>query len=249
MLENTNRLLSIVVPAHNEEKTLAIVIEQVVKLELPFGYTKEILIFDDGSVDTTYRIMESLHRKYPGIVKIFQNELNLGKTRTTIKGILLSLGEYVVIQDADLEYDPSDIISIFQSAIDTDSDVVYGNRFTGKNPRGYLSFFLGNILLSSFSNLFTFWRIGKIIPDMEVCYKLVKGEIIREVAKKITAQSSFGFEPEVTAKLSRYRKEGRSLKFEVVPISYAPRSKEEGKKVTFLDGIKAIGEIIKYNLF
>lgn len=242
--------LSIIVPAYNEEKTLETIIQKVLAVELPLDYKKEIIICNDCSSDRTAEISSQLFDKYPEI-KSISNEKNQGKTQTVRRGIMASTGDFVVIQDADLEYDPQDIAFMLRELVRQQVDVCYGNRFGKYNGVIYQKNFYGNLLLSGFSSLFTSARLRVAIPDMEVCYKMIRGDVARELAPKITATSNFGFEPEITARLSRYKKNnGEVLKFLVLPINYYPRSIAEGKKIRALrDGSKALWEVVKYNLF
>jgi len=241
--------LSIIIPAWNEENTLETVVEKVLKVKLPHNFEKEIIIINDGSKDRTLEIMQNLSNKYSN-VKSFDNEKNMGKTQSVRNGILKSTGEYVIIQDADMEYEPEEISSLLNLIIEKDYDVVYGDRFGQKNAKGYIQNYLGNKFLSFVSNLFTYPRIKTKIPDMEVCYKLVKGEIARDVAQYISTKSKFGLEPEITARLARYKKDNKHLVFGIHPISYKPRSMAEGKKMrAFEEGAKAIKEIVRYNIF
>ncbi|BCX13521.1 MAG: glycosyl transferase [Candidatus Dojkabacteria bacterium] len=213
------------------------------------GWSKEIIIVNDGSKDKTFDIMKDLAKKFPE-VKIFENERNMGKTQTVKNGLLKTKGDVVVIQDADFEYYPEEIPTLLEKMIKESLDVVYGNRFGKKNKVIYWKNYYGNRFLSAFSNLFTYPRIKTWIPDMEVCYKMVNGDIFRELAKTIESKSTFGLEPEVTAKLSKYKKDGKHLKFGIIAISYKPRTIEEGKKMhAFKDGSKALFEILKFNLF
>lgn len=242
-------MLSIVIPAYNEEKTLEELVRKVHAIKFPKDYEREIIIVNDGSKDKSWQIMLKLASELEGI-RAIQNEKNMGKTQTVRNGILQSKGDYVVIQDADLEYLPEELPELLSTALLKNLDVVYGDRFGKKNKVIYWQNFFGNKALSAFSNIFTFPRIGVWIPDMEVCYKLIRGNIIREIAQEIVSKSNFGFEPEVTAKLSRYKKNGKHLRFGIVPISYIPRSIAEGKKMNAIkDGLKALREIIKFNLF
>lgn len=241
-------LLSFVIPAYNEAATIEELLMKVIGLKLPGKFIKEIIVINDSSKDDTSKIVAKMAKKYKEL-SLLNNKVNLGKTQSVKKGLLKTQGEYVVIQDADLEYDPNDVVEMLQKAINKELDVVYGDRFGGKNGVLYAGFFLGNQIVTFVSNLFTFPRVKKWIPDMEVCYKLVKGDIFRDIAKTITATSSFGLEPEVTAKLARYKVEGKKLRWGIYPISYFPRTIEEGKKIRYTDGLKAIIEIIKYNLF
>jgi len=242
--------LSIIIPAYNEEKTLAQIVLKVLSINLPEGFKKEIIICDDCSTDQTNLIATSLASQYAEI-KLLRNSKNLGKTQTVRQGLLVSSGEFVIIQDADLEYDPEDIGFLLRETLRHQADVCYGNRFGKYNGVIYLQNFYGNLFLSAISSLFTSFRLRVVIPDMEVCYKLMRGDVARELADKITATSNFGFEPEITAKLSRYKKpDGSCLRFLILPISYSPRSITEGKKMrAFRDGLLALWEIFKYNLF
>lgn len=239
--------LSIVIPAYNEEKTLEELVGRVINIQLPQNFTKEIIIVNDGSKDRTWEIMQNLASKNSEIQAI-QNEKNMGKSQTVRNGLLHTTGEWVIIQDADLEYEPNEIPDLVNLALKEDLDVVYGNRFGKKNKVIYWQNYIGNKFLSATSNIFTYPRIKTWIPDMEVCYKLIKGDVIRDIAQGIESKSNFGLEPEITAKLSKYKLNGKHLKFGIVPISYYPRSIAEGKKMkAFEDGFKAIKEIMLYN--
>lgn len=237
--------LSFVVPAYNEEKTLEEIIRRVLSLDLDL----EIIIVNDASKDNTLRIAEDIAATNSK-VKVLNNERNLGKSQSVREGILATVGDYIVIQDADLEYDPNEVVELFKMAENENLDVVYGNRFGKHNKVIYWQNYIGNKGLSAISNIFTFFRIWVWIPDMEVCYKLIRGGIARDIAKNIDSKTNFGFEPEITAKLSRYKKEGKHLSFKVMPISYFPRSIAEGKHMKAIeDGFKALLEILKFNLF
>lgn len=244
----TNKTLSIVIPVWNEEKTLKELVQKVIDVELPQGWSKEIVIVNDGSTDSSWEIMQSLAKEHK-FVKAYANERNMGKTQTVRNGLLKTSGDVVVIQDADFEYVPLELLDLLNLKIEKNLNVVYGNRFGKKNKVIYWKNYIGNRGLSFISNLFTYPRIKVMIPDMEVCYKMVDGEVFRELAAGIVSKSSFGLEPEITAKLSRYKKDGKHLKFGVVAISYIPRTMEEGKKMhAFKDGMKALKEILKFNL-
>jgi glycosyltransferase involved in cell wall biosynthesis len=245
---STDKTLSIVIPVYNEEKTLEELIMKVINLELMGGILKEIVMVNDGSKDKSWQIMLKLAAENKG-VKAFENPQNLGKSQTVRNGIMKTTGDYVVIQDADLEYEPTEINDLLKKMVMEDLDVVYGNRFGKDNKVIYWQNYIGNKALSAFSNLFTYPKLKTWIPDMEVCYKLINGDIAREVGATIESKSTFGLEPEITAKLAKYKKDGKSLKFGIVPISYYPRSIAEGKKMHAIkDGMKALREIIKFNL-
>ncbi len=243
-----NRTLSIVIPAWNEERTLEALVNKVLDVELPYEIKKEIILVNDASKDRTWEIMQNFAQKN-SMVKAYNNAQNSGKTQTVKNGISYSSGDFVVIQDADLEYEPSDFAAMLKLLVDQNLDVVYGNRFGKKNGKGYVQNYYGNLFLSLVSNLFTFARIRKWIPDMEVCYKLIRGDIARELGAKIESRSKFGLEPEITARLVRYKLNGKHLKFGIVPINYYPRTMAEGKKMNAVkDGLKALKEIFIYNI-
>lgn len=247
-------LLSIIIPAFNEEKTISEVLEKISMLKITdhnnLEIEKEIIVVNDCSGDKTEEIVTALSKKYP-IIKLLTNQENMGKSQSVKRGILDSTGDWVVIQDADLEYDPEDFVFILQQVLKNNCDVGYGNRFGIDNGIGYIANFWGNIFVSACSSIFTSARLHVYIPDMEVCYKLIRGAVAREIGKDLVSRSNFGFEPEITARLSRYKKaDNVHLKFIVLPIKYYPRTFAEGKKMHAVkDGIKAIIEIIKFNLF
>lgn len=240
--------VSIIIPAYNEEKTIELILKKVVTIDFGPNITKEIIVINDCSRDKTLEKLKTFKEIYNQLV-VLNNEKNLGKSKSVVKGILKSTGDVVVIQDADLEYDPNDLVKLYKQLVNKNLDFVYGNRFGGGNKIIYKSFYFGNHTVSFVSNLFTYFRFKKLIPDMEVCYKMIKGNIFRDIAKNMTANSNFGFEPELTAKLTRYKINAKSLQFDILPISYFPRTIQEGKKIRWKDGIKAIFEIIKYNLW
>lgn len=241
--------ISIIIPIWNEEKTLEKLVKKVLNVKFEQKLTREIILVNDGSTDSSGQIIDKLAKKYD-VIRGFHNEKNSGKTQTVKNGIAKSTGDLVIIQDADFEYEPNEIKTLVNTYFDQNLDVVYGNRFGKKNKVIYWKNYIGNRFLSLVSNLFTYPRIRVAIPDMEVCYKLIRGDVAREIGKTIKSKSSFGLEPEITAKLSRYKIEGRRLKFGIVPISYNARTIEEGKKMhAFRDGMKALFEILKYNIF
>lgn len=243
------KILSIIIPAYNESRTLVEIVEKLIKIILPNEMHKEIIIVNDGSKDDTFVIAQSLLKKY-NFIKTIDNSSNLGKSQTVKNGILSSTGDFVIVQDADLEYDPNDISKMVELYFSKNLNVVYGNRFGKKNKVIYWQNYYGNKLITFFSNIFTFPRIKKYLPDMEVCYKLIEGNVARDIAKTINSKSNFGIEPEITAKLARYKLKGKRLKFGIIPVSYFPRSIAEGKKMkAFQDGFKAAIEIIRFNLF
>ena len=223
--------LSIIIPAYNEANFIGDVIRRV--QEAP--YEKEIIIVDDGSVDGTRDILKSLTD--PNITVVLK-EVNQGKGAALRAGFARAKGDIIIIQDADLEYDPRDYPKLLEPILEGKADVVYGSRFLG-GPHRVLYFwhYVGNMGVTLLSNMFT----NLNLTDMETGYKVFK----REVLKDITIESNrFGFEPEITAKIAKKR-----FRVFEIPISYYGRSYEEGKKITWRDGIKAFFTIVKYNVF
>ncbi len=244
----SGELLSIIMPAYNESKSLENIVGQVESLVLPENFDYELIIVNDCSKDNTLTIANELAKRNHRI-KVINNQKNLGKSQAVRQGVIASTGDLVIVQDADLEYLPQEIADLLQVALSEGSDVVYGNRFGKKNEVIYWKNYIGNRFLSSFSNIFTYPRVKTIIPDMEVCYKLMPGDIARQLFLGLRSTTVFGLEPEITAKLCRYKNKGKHLKFAIVPISYFPRSIAEGKKMkAFHDGFYALIEIIKFNL-
>lgn len=231
--------LSIVVPCYNEKHTIEKILAEVIEVKL--GSTKkEIIIVDDGSKDGTRNILKKLSKKYPEIKLVFQ-EVNQGKGAALKRGILESTGDVVIVQDADLEYDPQEYPRLLYPIERGHADVVYGSRFIGGQPHRIIYYRnqVANKFLTMLSNLFT----GLNLTDMETCYKMFKGDLVRDLAKDLRAQR-FGFEPEITARVAKSK-----ARLYEIGISYYGRSKEEGKKIGFKDGVKAIWEIIKFNVF
>lgn len=230
--------LSIIMPCYNEKATIEKILEEVHEVNL--GTTKkEIIIVDDGSKDGTRDILKKLAAKNKDIKLIFQ-KVNQGKGAALKRGILESTGDVVVIQDADLEYDPQEYKRLLYPIERGHADVVYGSRFIGGEPHRIIYYRnqVANKFLTFLSNLFT----GLNLTDMETCYKTFRGDLVRELAKDLKAQR-FGFEPEITARVAK----SKAPVYEI-GISYYGRSKEEGKKIGLKDGVKAIWEIIYFNV-
>ncbi len=238
-------LLSIVIPAYNEEKSISELLNNVFDAEL--GIRKEIIVVNDASKDETPKILER-YASRPD-VKVFHNKVNSGKTQTVKNGLSKTTGDLVVIQDADLEYDPNDLREFIRLFQEDEADLVYGNRFGKKNKVIYLANWIGNTGLSYISAFFTGLRSGMWTRDMEVCYKMAPGKVFRELGETIVSKSTFGLEPEISAKFSKFKLGGKHLRFRQVPISYYPRTLEEGKQMNaFRDGFKALIEILRFNL-
>ena len=227
--------LSVVIPCYNEEKTIEEIIEKVLKFNL---FEKEIIIVDDCSTDKTKKIIESLANKNK-IIRYFFLEKNLGKGSALKRGFKEATGDIILIQDADLEYDPKDYPLLIKPFQETDADIVYGSRFLG-GEYVRLHFFwhyLANRLLTLATNIIT----NLNMTDMETGYKVFKRDVIQSIEIK---EKSFGVEPEITVKLAK-----KKFIFYEVPISYRGRSYEEGKKITIKDAFKAIYCIFRYKFF
>lgn len=233
--------LSIIIPAYNEARTIHLILDKVKEVELINNIQKEILIVNDCSIDETETAIHSYMKSNPELNIVYRkHEINKGKGAAIHTGIKEATGNYVIIQDADLEYDPKEYNILLKPIIDGFADVVYGSRFMGGKPHRILFFWhsIGNKLLTFASNALTNLNLS----DMETCYKLFRREIIQSIQFK---ENRFGFEPEVTAKISRIN----GIRIYEVGISYYGRTYMEGKKIGWKDGFRAIYCIIKYNIF
>jgi glycosyltransferase involved in cell wall biosynthesis len=233
--------LSIIIPAYNEGLTIHKILNKILAVNLPGGMMKEIIIVNDCSKDNTIEAVNAFIAENVGMgIRLLSHEVNKGKGAALHTGINYATGDYLVIQDADLEYDPEEYNLLLKPMLDGFADVVYGSRFMGGNPHRILFFWhtIGNKMLTLASNMFT----NLNLTDMETCYKLFRTEIIQKLYLK---EARFGFEPEVTAKISRVP----NIRIYEIGISYYGRTYEEGKKIGWRDGFRAIFCILKYNLF
>lgn len=233
------KTLSVVIPCYNEEATVSAVIERVLSADTS-GLELEIVVVDDGSKDNSRAVIKEICRREPR-VRLFHHDLNSGKGAALATGFAAVTGDIVLIQDADLEYDPAEYPKLTKPIIDGIADVVFGSRFVGGDVHRVLYFWhsVGNKFLTLLSNMFTDLNLS----DMETCYKVFRREIIDQITLQ---ERRFGVEPELTAKISRL--DPRPKIFEV-GISYSGRTYKEGKKIGWKDGVRAIYCILRYNVF
>jgi len=230
--------LSILIPAYNEARTIEQILSRVVEAPLPKGWELEVIVIDDCSADDTVaRVERFIARRGGGRVVLMRHERNQGKGAAIHTGIRRASGDYILIQDADLEYDPSEYMRLLEPVLVADADVVYGSRFMGGRPHRILFFWhsIGNKFLTFLSNMCT----NLNLTDMETCYKLFRAELLKSLTLR---EKRFGFEPEVTAKISRIP----GIRIYEVGISYFGRTYEEGKKINWKDGVHALWCILKY---
>jgi glycosyltransferase involved in cell wall biosynthesis len=228
-------VLSVVIPVYNEKRTLHEILRRVREVPIP----KQIILVDDCSTDGTRDMLRELEAAEAGLTVVY-HEVNQGKGAALRTGLKHATGQLVIIQDADLEYDPEEYNILLKPVLDGFADVVYGSRFMGGNPHRILFFWhsIGNKILTFASNMFT----NLNLTDMETCYKLFRADLVKQIRFR---ERRFGFEPEVTSKIARFPK----VRIYEVGISYYGRTYEEGKKIGMKDGFRAVWCLLKYNLF
>lgn len=229
--------VSIIIPIYNEKETLKDILKAVEKAALPKGMIREIILVDDYSMDGTRDILKKFEKKY----KVFYHRKNKGKGAALRTGFKKATGDIIIIQDADLEYDPKEYMKLLAPILEDKADVVYGSRFMGGEPHRVLLYWhsWGNKMLTWMSNMFT----NLNLTDMETCYKVFTKEVLKKILPKLKSDR-FGFEPEFTARAARAR-----FRIFEIGISYYGRTYDEGKKIGWKDGAAAIGHIIRFNLF
>jgi len=240
-MNTTIKKLSIIIPAFNEGATIHLILDKIKNVQLLEGIQKEIIIVNDYSTDNTAEQIKKYIGNNPNLpIMYLEHSENKGKGAALHSGIQNARGEYLIIQDADLEYDPNEYNLLLKPMIDGHADIVYGSRFMGGNPHRILFFWhtVGNKFLTFISNMFTNLNLS----DMETCYKLFDTKIIQAIP---LTEKRFGFEPEITAKISKISK----IRIYEVGISYYGRTYEEGKKIGWQDGFRALYCIVKYNIF
>jgi glycosyltransferase involved in cell wall biosynthesis len=233
--------LSIIIPAYNESATIVSVLDKILSVNLQKEIKKEIIVIDDASGDETVALTQKYIQNHSGNnIRLVKQAVNQGKGTAIHRGIEEATGDFIVIQDADTEYNPEEYNTLLKPILDGFADVVYGSRFMGGEPHRILFFWhsIGNKLLTTLSNVFT----NLNLTDMETCYKLFRADILKSLLLK---EKRFGFEPEVTAKIARVP----GIRIYEVGISYYGRTYDEGKKIDWQDGFRAIWCVLRYNLF
>ncbi len=233
------RILSIIIPVYNEQSTIYEIIEKVNDVSLPNGIKKDIVVVDDYSSDNSLQRVKDYNRENPGVITIIEHEINRGKGAGIRSALDACIGEYIIIQDADLELEPNEFNILLEPILDGSANIVFGSRFLNKkNDQGSFLSRTANKFLTGLSNL----AFRTKLTDMETCYKLVPSSYFKHMILK---EDRFGFEPEITAKLAKIP----SSNFKEVSITYNPRTTNAGKKIGWKDGVRATYCIVKYGWF
>ncbi|WP_455498097.1 glycosyltransferase family 2 protein [Coprobacter sp.] len=237
-MDDHKKTLSVIIPSYNEGRTICGILNRVLSVTLPFGLKKEIIVVDDGSEDETAHFVKQFIRNNPEApVKYIAHRVNQGKGMAIRTGITYVTGDYVIIQDADLEYNPDDYTLLLPYLYSGEYSVVYGSRFLNKrNRHSYASFYWGGRLVSHIASLL----YGQVLTDEPTCYKMFKSSLLKSIPLDCTG---FEFCPEITAKVLK-----KGYKIKEVAISYSPRSVEDGKKIKWTDGLEAIWILLKYRV-
>ena len=241
MKKNNPQTLSIIIPVYNEEKSVALILDKIREVKLIRETEKEYILVNDCSGDATAEVIKAYMERHPEMpIRYLEHPVNRGKGAALHTGIQSASGDWIIIQDADLEYDPQEYNRLLQPALDGLADVVYGSRFIGGHPHRIMFFWhsIGNKFLTFLCNMVS----NLNLTDMESCYKLFRADILKSLSLK---ERRFGFEPEVTIKISRIPK----IRIYEVGISYYGRSYAEGKKISYKDGFRALYCILKYGVF
>ncbi|MDB5202393.1 MAG: hypothetical protein JWQ27_1802 [Ferruginibacter sp.] len=241
IISQNSGVLSILIPVYNEGRTLAQVLDRVLSVHLIGNLEKELIVINDGSTDDTAMVIRDYIETHPADkILAVTHATNQGKGAAIHSGIAKAGGDYIIIQDADMEYDPAEFNLLLKPALDGFADVVYGSRFSGGKPHRILFYWhtVGNRMITMFCNMLT----NLNLTDIETCYKLFRADILKSLSLQ---EKRFGFEPEVTAKMSRVA----GIRIYEVGISYYGRTYNEGKKVGWKDGFRAIYCILRYGLF
>jgi glycosyltransferase involved in cell wall biosynthesis len=234
------KVLSIIIPVYNEQTTIYEVIEKVNAVELPNGITKNIVVVDDQSSDNSLTRVKDYDRDFPGIITVLEHKVNKGKGAGIRSSLSACIGDYIIIQDADLELNPNEYNNLIAPILSGEANIVFGSRFLNNNKADQGSFLsrTANKFLTGLSNL----AFRTKLTDMETCYKLVPSSFFKHMILK---EDRFGFEPEITAKLAKIP----SARFQEIPITYIPRTTDAGKKIGWKDGVRATYCIVKYGWF
>jgi glycosyltransferase involved in cell wall biosynthesis len=241
--------LAIIIPVFNEENNVLNLLNQVIH-DLKSNINYQLIVINDGSSDNSINKILEFEKTCTIAFQLIDNNQNLGKSTSVIKGIMASNSNYIVIQDADLEYSPIDINYLYQEVSEKNYDVALGNRFGQFNNIIHWYGFYGNIALSFVFNLFSIGRIKTIITDMHVCYKMIRTDVAKDIVNNLNIQDSFALDTIILCKLTKYKLNNKNLKFIILPVFYNPRLISEGKKLNPVkDGLKCLFYIFKYNLF